>query len=258
MKIFLISAHDVEKAKLAEKNIKKKYSKYVTEDISTADVILVLGGDGTLLHAMHKSMKSGNNIRVFGMNRGSIGFMMNGYSEDNLIKRLKLAHNVTLHPLKMYAKTVDGKEYEAYGMNDVSLLRETKQTAKIKIIIDDILRMEELICDGLIIATPAGSTAYNLSANGPIIPLNSNILALTPISPFRPRRWSGALLPNNCTIELKIIKPKYRPVSAVADFTEIRDVAYVKVIEDKSIKINLMFDPELNLDERIRKEQFTF
>ena len=192
------------------------------------------------------------------MNRGSIGFMMNEYQENNLIDRLKKAHMVELHPLKMAAKTLSGEEHIAYGMNDVSLLRETRQTAKIKIIIDGIVRMEELICDGLIISTPAGSTAYNLSANGPIIPLNANILALTPISPFRPRRWRGALLPNGCEIELEIIKPKYRPVSAVADFTEIRDVAYVKVIEDKTIKINLLFDPELNLDERIRKEQFTF
>ena len=258
MKIFIISADDVDKAKHAESRIKEQYREYIVDDIKNADIILVLGGDGTLLHAMHKSMKIGQDIRIFGMNRGSIGFMMNDYQENNLMERLKKAHMVKLHPLKMTAKTLSGEEYIAYGMNDVSLLRETRQTAKIKIIIDGVVRMEELICDGLIISTPAGSTAYNLSAHGPIIPLNANILALTPISPFRPRRWRGALLPNGCEIELEIIKAKYRPVSAVADFTEIRDVAYVKVIEDRTIKINLLFDPELNLDERIRKEQFTF
>ncbi len=256
MKIFLITADKVAKAQQAEELLRYKYHDNIVDNIDLADAIVVLGGDGTLLHAMHQSIDKCN-IPIFGMNRGSVGFMMNNYHEDNLLERIDNAHNVELHPLKMEAKTVSGEKHHAYGMNDVSLLRETKQTAKIRITIDDVVRIKQLVADGLIVSTPAGSTAYNLSAGGPVIPLNANILALTPISAFRPRRWSGALLPDGCSIELDVIRAEHRPVSAVADFTEIRDVSRVRITQDRKVSIKLLFDPELNLDERIRKEQFT-
>jgi len=256
MKIFLFAAERTKKAQEAALALTKTYKNHVVETMEEADVIVPLGGDGTLLHVLHEVIKLGHNIPVFGLNRGSVGFLLNEYRDTGLLKRLEKAHLVTLHPLKATIKTVKGETHNAWGINEVSLLRETRQAAKIKIVIDNVVRMKQLVCDGLIVSTPAGSTAYNLSANGPIIPLNANILAMTPISAFRPRRWNGALLPDSCDIKLEIINPKDRPVSAVADFTEIRDAESVRIREDRDVSLTLLFDPDLNLDERIRKEQF--
>ncbi|TVQ83344.1 MAG: NAD kinase [Micavibrio sp.] len=258
MKIFLLAAEKTKKALEAAAALAETYKPHIVAGMGDADVVVVLGGDGTLLHALHEVIALGRDLPVFGLNRGSVGFLLNEYRERGLLKRIEKAHRVTLHPLKARIKTVSGEIREAYGINEVSLLRETRQAAKIRITVDNTVRMKQLICDGLIVATPAGSTAYNLSANGPIIPLNGNILALTPISAFRPRRWSGALLPNGCDIKLDIINAVNRPVSAVADFTEIRDAESVRIREDRKLSLTLLFDPELNLDERILKEQFMF
>lgn len=229
-------------------------ARYGDVPVDRADVLVVLGGDGSLLHAMHDMI--GKDRPVFGMNRGSVGFLMNEFREDDLPARIGKAQSVLLHPLRMRALGMDGRALEAVAFNEVSLLRETRQTAKIEIVVDGVTRMAELSCDGILVSTPAGSTAYNLSAHGPIIPLGAQILAMTPISAFRPRRWRGALLPCASRICFNILEPKKRPVSAVADFTEMRDVASVDVFEDKGISLSLLFDPESGLDERIRKEQF--
>ena len=193
---------------------------------------------------------------VFGMNRGTFGFMMNEFEADGLVERITAARGFTLHPLLMTAETIAGETITSPAINEVSLLRETRQTAKIAIAIDGRVRMEELICDGVLVATPAGSTAYNLSANGPILPLQSDLLALTPISPFRPRRWRGALLPDSSVIEFRVLEAAKRPVSAVADQREVRDVATVRVVTDKSVRLELLFDPGYALDDRIVLEQF--
>lgn len=227
---------------------------YGDHPMTDADVCVALGGDGSMLRALHESMQHGK--PVFGMNRGSVGFLLNEYRTEGLGERLAKAQSVTLKPLRMSVTTLDGKSHEALAINEVSLLRETRQAAKLSIHIDDILRLNELICDGVIVATPAGSTAYNLSAHGPIIPLEAGILALTPISAFRPRRWRGALLPQKSRLTFTVQDPENRPVSAVADFTEFRDVVKVDVWKDQNASINLLFDPEMNLDERMIKEQF--
>lgn len=219
-----------------------------------ADVIVALGGDGFMLTTIHKYLPLGKPI--FGMNRGSIGFLMNTYDDNELLERLSKAEPIQLHLLDMIAKTSDGKEHHAMAVNEVSLLRETRYAAKIKIVIDDVVRMDELICDGIMISTPAGSTAYNLSAQGPIIPLGTGLLALTPISAFRPRRWRGALLPQNTVTTFEILDHDIRPVSAVADFTEVRDIVSVTVSESNVAAPTVLFDPEHNLEERILKEQF--
>ncbi len=222
--------------------------------IEEADVIVALGGDGSMLRALHEGIK--HKKPVYGMNRGSIGFLLNEYHDTGLMERLERAQVVKLNPLRMKVTTMTGEDQDALAINEVSLLRETRQAAKLRITIDGVMRLDELICDGIIFSTPAGSTAYNLSAHGPIIPLSAGILALTPISAFRPRRWRGALLPQNARLKLTILEPMNRPVSAVADFTEIRDVETVEVWQDSSIEISLLFDPEMNLDERMIKEQF--
>lgn len=240
--------------KTAKKAYKDLCAKYETVPLDEADVIVALGGDGSMLHALHESLD--RDIPVFGMNRGSVGFLLNEYKEEDLIDRLEQAQAVKLHPLKMEVETTKGERHTAHAINEVSLLRQKQQAARIRITIDGQVRLEELICDGIIIATPAGSTAYNLSAHGPIIPLNSNLLALTPISAFRPRRWRGALLPHASHITLDIIDAKDRLVAGVADYTEIRRVQSVTITEDRSKALTLLFDPDLNLDERIRKEQF--
>jgi NAD+ kinase len=227
---------------------------YGDTPLEKADVVVALGGDGSMLRALHDSVK--HKKPVFGMNRGSIGFLLNNYREEGLRERLQAAHAVKINPLRMKVKTMAGKVLDELAMNEVSLLRETRQTAKLRIKIDNVVRLDELVCDGIIVATPAGSTAYNLSAHGPIIPLSAAILALTPISAFRPRRWRGALLPQSSRIVFDILEAHNRPVSAVADFTEIRDVETVEVWRDETVEISLLFDPEMNLDERIIKEQF--
>jgi len=250
MKIAYFTA-DTNPAQKAYKSLKDRYGE---TDLDDADVLVALGGDGTLLHALHKTLK--RDIPVFGMNRGSVGFLLNEFNEDDLIDRLESAQTYKLHPLEMQTVCLDDAEDTYYAVNEVSLLRQTHQAARLKITIDGTVRMDELICDGVIVATPAGSTAYNFSAHGPIIPLNSGILALTPISAFRPRRWRGALLPHTCDITLEILDPQDRPVAAVADFHEIRRVKKVHIFENRDRHLKLLYDADLNLDERIRKEQF--
>ena len=227
---------------------------YGQADVRDADVIVALGGDGTLLETLHKY--HGLNKPFYGLNRGSVGFLLNPYRAENLRDRLSKAQQVTLHPLRMKAVDKDGTTHEAVAFNEVSLLRQRSHAAKITVSVDDVPRLPELVCDGILVATPAGSTAYNLSAHGPVIPLSANVLALTPISPFRPRRWRGALLPSHVKIRFDIFDPPARPVSASADMTEVRNVAQVDVWQSTSIGVNLLFDPDHNLEERILKEQF--
>jgi NAD+ kinase len=217
---------------------------------------VALGGDGFLLQTLHEALSASNPKPVFGMNRGTVGFMMNDYAEAGLVERIAAARAFDLHPLSMTAQTVNGDTITSPAINEVSLLRETRQAAKIEIAIDGKVRMEELICDGVLVATPAGSTAYNLSANGPILPLQADLLALTPLSPFRPRRWRGALLPQASIIEFRMREARKRPVSAVADQIEVRDVERVRIVTDKSIRLQLLFDPGYALDDRIVAEQF--
>lgn len=219
-----------------------------------ADVIVALGGDGFMLESLHRFMALGKPI--YGMHRGTVGFLMNAFREDDLTARLHRAQPVTLHPLRMIAETVAGREAEALAINEVSLLRETRQAAKLRITIDGRERLSELVCDGVLVCTAAGSTAYNLSAHGPILPMGANVMALTPISAFRPRRWRGAILPHRATVRIDILDSHKRPVSAVADYTEVRDVRRVEVREDRSVVLSILFDPEHNLEERILSEQF--
>jgi NAD+ kinase len=231
--------------------LRKRYGKVAPEQ---ADVIVVLGGDGIMLESLHKYFD--RHVPIFGMNRGTVGFLMNQYREAGLRERLARAETVELHPLDMRARTVNGEEFQAYCINEVALLRETRQAAKLRITVDRKVRMKELVCDGVLVATPAGSTAYNLSAHGPIVPLGAELLALTPISAFRPRHWRGALLPNTARVTIEVLEPKKRPVSAVADFTEVRDVSRVHVSQARDVTLSLLFDPEHNLEERILNEQF--
>src|SRR5690606_4891991 len=219
-----------------------------------ADVIVALGGDGFVLQTLHQFMDK--NIPVYGMNRGTLGFLLNRYDEDNLLERIAQAETFSLYPLRMKATRQNGEVVEALAINDVYVLRETRQIAHIRIYIDGRVRLDDLACDGIIVSTPAGSTAYNLSAHGPIIPLGSDVLALTPISAFRPRRWRGALLPHEAVVRFEILQSDRRPVSAVADMVEVRDVRDVEVREDRSVRIRLMFDSDQSLSERILAEQF--
>ena len=219
-----------------------------------ADVIVALGGDGLMLESLHAHMDQ--RTPIYGMNRGTVGFLMNQYRVRGLHERLDRAEEVRLHPLRMRAHTTTGETREALAINEVSLLRESRQAAKLRVSVDEVERLDELICDGIILATPAGSTAYNLSANGPIVPIGAQLLALTPISAFRPRRWRGALLPHRARVRFDILEPAKRPVSATADYTEVRDVASVTAYEDPDKTSHLLFDPEHNLEERILKEQF--
>ena len=218
------------------------------------DVLVVLGGDGYMLQVMHKYMNK--QIPIYGMNCGSVGFLLNSFSPDDLMERIEKARPAVLYPLSMYARTMDGREKQSLAINEVSLFRESRQAAKIRITIDYVTRVDELICDGVLLSTPAGSTAYNFSVGGPIIPLSANVVALTPMGAFRPRRWRGALLPHDASVVFEVLEPEKRPVSAVADFTEMRDVVSVAISEDRSIRLTLLFDPEHNLEERIIKEQF--
>ncbi|MEP3114254.1 NAD kinase [Nisaea sp.] len=229
----------------------KRYGNHPAAD---ADVIVALGGDGLMLETLRDNFE--RPLKVFGMNRGTVGFLMNEYLEEDLEQRIAAAQQVTLHPLRMDAESRDGTVTRALAINEVSLLRQKAQAAKIRITIDGIVRLEELVCDGVLIATPAGSTAYNLSAHGPIVPLGAGVLALTPISAFRPRRWRGALLPHEAKIEFEVLNPEKRPTSATADSTEVRDIVRVRVREDRTIALTLLYDPQHNLEERVLKEQF--
>lgn len=221
---------------------------------SAADVIVVLGGDGFMLQTMHQYMA--RRIPFYGMNCGTVGFLMNSYSPHRLTERILEARSHLLHPLCMYARNMHGKDYELLAINEVSLFRQTRQAAKLRITVDHVVRIPEMTSDGVLVATPAGSTAYNSSAGGPIIPLGANVIALTPLSSFRPRHWRGALLQHNSSITFEVLDCHKRPVSAVADFTEVRDVVSVAIHEQQKNGIKLLFDPEHNLEERIIKEQF--
>ncbi len=240
----------------ARKALAQLTRRYGNVPLGKADVVVALGGDGLMLRPLHRLMDS--NTPIYGMNLGTVGFRLNGYQADGLLERLELAVPVPLHPLRMRAQRESGTEQEALAINEVSLLRQTRQAAKIRIHIDGRVRLEELICDGVLVATPAGSTAYNLSAYGPILPINAPLLALTPISPFRPRRWRGALLPNKAKIRFEVLEAEKRPVSAVADHTETRSVTCVDVEQATGIDLFMMFDPGHSLDERILAEQFRY
>ena len=223
--------------------------------LSQAAVVVALGGDGSMLETIHQVLAL--EVPVYGMNRGSVGFLMNAYSEDDLPARLSRAQAAELHPLRMRAITSSGAIQEALAFNEVSLLRQLRQASKIRILIDGRVRLAELSCDGVLISTPAGSTAYNLSAHGPIVPLSANLLPLTPISAFRPRRWRGALLPSSAEVLFEALETDKRPTAAVADFTEVRDIVSVAVSEDRSVTVTVLFDPDQGLSERIIAEQFT-
>ncbi|MGG5887929.1 NAD kinase [Falsiroseomonas sp. HC035] len=230
-------------------------ARYGNAPLDDAQVVVALGGDGLMLETQHRLL--GRNLPVYGMNCGSVGFLMNDFSDDGLVERLSLAQAATLHPLRMRAFIGHGEPVEALAINEVSLLRETRQAAKIRILVDGKQRLSELICDGILVSTPAGSTAYNLSAHGPIVPLGANLLPLTPISAFRPRRWRGALLPAEARVVFEVLEPDKRPVAAVADYTEVRDVRRVEVWEDRKVALTMLFDPDHGLSERIIAEQFT-
>jgi NAD+ kinase len=251
-KIGLLSSH-TELAKAAEAMLRRRYD---WADENEAEVLVALGGDGFMLQTLHHMLEAGAPRPVFGMNRGTVGFLMNDWRLDRLAERIKAAKAIRVAPLQMTARTLGGECFTHAAINEVSLLRETRQTAKIEVSVNGRTAMPELACDGILVATPAGSTAYNLSAGGPILPLQAKMLALTPISPFRPRRWSGAILPDDTSICFKVLEPENRPVSAVADQIEVRDVAQVDVKLDRDRSLTLLFDPEHALDERIAMEQF--
>ena len=219
-----------------------------------ADIIVAIGGDGFMLQTLHRHLS--HNVPIFGLNRGTVGFLMNEFRKEDLRDRLKAAEEVVLHPLKMTTRNIKGRKKTALAINEVSLLRQTRQAAHLRISVDGRTRIDELVCDGALVCTPAGSTAYNYSVHGPILPLGSDVLGLTPISAFRPRQWRGAIMPCNANIRFDIMNCDKRPVSAVADHTEIRDVVSVEIEEDRSTEIRLLFDPEHNLEERILREQF--
>lgn len=246
---FVASATEQAQEALAE--LTRRYGNAAPEE---AGVIVAVGGDGFMLQTLHRYMKLG--VPLYGMKRGTIGFLMNPYRPEDLPQRLSRAQTAKLHPLRMRVERDGEKRAEALAINEVSLLRETRQAARIRVLVNGRERLSDLVCDGIMVATPAGSTAYNLSAHGPILPLDAGVLALTPISPFRPRRWRGAILPRDARVCLEILEPHKRPVSATADATEIRDVTTVDVAEVRDITLELMFDPEHNLEERIMGEQF--
>lgn len=246
-------ASPTEEAEAACKRLNARYHGVAPKE---ADVIVALGGDGLMLQTLHEFMNTGTPI--YGMHRGSVGFLMNEFREDDLLERLSAAERTTIHPLKMTVTDTEGRTHTARAINEVSLLRQTYQAAKLRISIDDKVRLEELICDGILVATPAGSTAYNLSAHGPILPIYAPLLALTPISAFRPRRWRGALLPDQAEVTIDVLEAAKRPVSAAADHNEIRSVARVCVATDADSSGVIMFDPDHSWNERVLTEQFRY
>jgi NAD+ kinase len=231
--------------------MKKKYGHH---DAGDAEMVVALGGDGFMLRTLHRMI--GNDIPVFGMKIGNIGFLMNRFSEDDLMKRLASARAVNLNPLRMEVQTESGTTTSALAINEISLLRQTNQAAHIRILVNDTVKVESLICDGVLLSTAAGSTAYNFSVRGPILPLGTDALALTPISPFRPRRWNGAILPGSARVSFEVLDHYKRSVSATADAYEVRDVVRVDAFEDKETELKLLFDPDHSLEERILNEQF--
>ena len=240
----------------AQEALVRLQQRYGRTSEADADVIVALGGDGAMLDTLRRRFE--DRKPVYGMHRGTVGFLMNEYDIDNLPERVDAAETATLHPLQMTATTVTGETVRHLAINEVSMLRQSAQTAKLTIHVDGKVRMDGLSCDGVMVATPAGSTAYNLSANGPILPLNANLLALTPVSAFRPRRWRGALLRHDAHVRIDVEAPDRRPVSAAADNQEVRDVSRIEVHEDRSKRLTLLFDPGHALDERILREQFGF
>jgi NAD+ kinase len=237
----------------AEKRLSERYGNVAPE---RADHIVALGGDGFMLQTMHRFMSTGRPI--YGMNCGTVGFLMNEYADDGLPQRLRAAVPTTIHPLEMTTRDVAGKVRQAHAFNEVSLIRQSYQAARLRILIDGKTRLEELICDGVLVATPTGSTAYNLSAHGPILPINAPLLALTPISPFRPRSFRGALLPNRAEVRIEVLDDEKRPVNAVADHTEIKSVVSVDIRQDRAKRSIILFDPDHSWDERILAEQFRY
>ena len=229
---------------------------YGNEKPKDADVIVALGGDGFMLQTLHRFMNSGK--LIFGMNRGSVGFLMNEFRDVGLNERIERASPETIRPLEMIAQDANGKAYKANAINEVSLLRQSYQAAKLRIMVDGKERLDELICDGVMLATPAGSTAYNLSAQGPILPLDAPLLALTPVSAFRPRRWRGALLPNHSVVDIEILESQKRPVNAVADHNEVKSVVHISVRQSVTATVTLLFDEGHSWDERILAEQFRY
>jgi len=238
----------------AEDSVAALIQRYGDAGPDNCDIVVALGGDGFMLQTLHSF--TGKGKPIYGMNKGTIGFLMNEFHADDLVERLAVAEKAVIHPLLMTAHT-QSRAVEARAFNEVSLLRETRQAAKIRILVDGRPRISELICDGVLVSTPAGSTAYNLSAHGPILPIDADLLALTPISAFRPRRWRGALLPHRAKVRFEMLESRKRPVSAVADDFEVRDVTAVDVAEDRSISMTMLYDAGHNLDERILAEQFS-
>jgi NAD+ kinase len=237
----------------ARARLAKRYGAAAPEE---ADVIVALGGDGLMLQTLRAFMTTGKPI--YGMNRGTVGFLMNEFREDGLAERLAAAKTTLIHPLVMHARDADGRTHESRAINEISLFRQTYQAARLRLLIDGEERLAELVADGVLVASPAGSTAYNLSAQGPIIPINAPLLALTPISPFRPRRWRGALLPDTARVTIEVLEAEKRPVAAVADHDEVRSVRSVDIAMDHTVAIPMLFDPGHSLDERILREQFGY
>jgi NAD+ kinase len=241
-------------AEPAQQALSELHQRYGTTSLEDATVVVPLGGDGFMLETLHRCVS--RRVPIFGMHRGSVGFLMNSYRLNDLPERIAAAQPVELHPLEMTATREDGTARQAIAFNEVSLLRESRQAAKLRVSVDEIVRLDELMADGVLLCTPVGSTAYKLSAHGPIIPLGAGVLGLTPISAFRPRRWRGALLPHGARVRIEALDTDKRPVSAVADFTEVRDVRAVEIHENRDISMTLLFDREANLEERVFKEQF--
>jgi NAD+ kinase len=246
-------ASDVPSAQKARRSLVRHYGDAAPE---TADVIVALGGDGLMLSTLQRFMNSGKPI--YGMHRGTVGFLMNEFSERKLVERLAAAQVTVIHPLIMRARDAAGQVHRHHAINEVSLFRQSYQAARLRILVDGEERLSELVADGVLVATPAGSTAYNLSVQGPIIPIGSPLLALTPISPFRPRRWRGALLPEHARVTVEVHEAIKRPVAAVADHSEVRSVRSVEISMDRSITMHMLFDPGHSLDDRILREQFGY
>ena len=249
-----LMASDTDRAQEAEAELRVAHD-WVPLD--QAEAVVVLGGDGFMLQILHQMLDDKRVIPAYGINLGTVGFLMNKQrSTSKILSRINKARSIAISPLRMEATTQDGKQHTFCAINEVSLLRETRQTAKMEVIVEDRVRIKELVCDGVLVATPAGSTAYNLSANGPILPLDSQLLALTPISAFRPRRWRGAILPDRSRITFRVLDADKRPVSAVADQKELRNIAQVSLQIAREAELTLLFDPGHSLDERIVAEQF--
>ena len=250
MKIhFSASTHDQ-----AQTRFGKLTERYGQHEIADADCIVALGGDGHMLHILHETLAHA--LPVFGMNCGRLGFLMNHFASDELVERIKGAETAPIHPLRMTTICADGARHEALAINEVSLIRQTHNAAQIRVEVDGKHQVEELVCDGILLATPVGSTAYNLSAHGPVVPLGAGLLALTPISPFRPRRWRGALLGEDAKVCLSVLEPDFRPVSASADSTEYRHVTQVEIAQASDITLRLLYDPGYSLTDRAIAEQF--